>query len=127
MARTRRARRFSDVQQAAVDSLLRRHAFLLRRSPDYSERGLQNSDIVQAAHAEAKELLARSVDELVTQTLMQRVSQVLGVPSPDQPVAAFILPGLDLPVWFAIPAEDGIGSPEWKYGPDVTPIRSLGS
>jgi hypothetical protein len=108
-----------------IDSLLRKVAIKLSStSPDYIKRGLHNREIVQSAIAEAEEILRLEYRGVVSAYLMARIPVVL--PSPDddedEPTAFIsLLPGLDLPVWMAIPAEDARGPAGWKQQPDLTP------
>lgn len=113
--------RFSEEVVARVDSLIRRVAEARKKTePEYAERGLPNGLLVQACLDDAKNIMRRQYDEMVSGYLAVRIPIVLPAPSPTERTSFATLPGLDLPVWLSVPSADKHGS-GWKYQPDLTP------
>lgn len=114
-------KRFSDDTVIKIDSLIRRIAEKNRKEdPEYHHRGLTNPQLVQACLDEAKDILRRDTDELVSGYLAARIPIVLPAPSPSERTRFLTLPGLDLPIWLPVPHEEK-GGAGWKYQPDLTP------
>lgn len=116
-----RAKRFPSEVVARIDSLIRREAFAQKvKDESYKERGLTNSTIVSACLGEARDIMRRQYDEMVSGYLAIRIPLVLPEPSETEPTRYLTLPGLDLPAWLSVPPEDK-GEFGWKFQPDVTP------
>jgi hypothetical protein len=116
-----RKKRYPTEIVLRVDSLIRKVAEDLRREDDdYAEIGLVNSAIVTGCLSEAREIMRREFDEMVAGYLAARIPIVLPKPSETEETRYLTLPGLNLPVWLAIPREDK-GEFGWKFQPDVTP------
>jgi hypothetical protein len=114
-------KRFPEDVVARVDSLIRRVAEARKKTdPDYAERGLPNGLLVQACLEDAKDIMRRQYDEMVSGYLAVRIPLVLPAPSPTERTSFATIPGLDLPVWLSVPSADQHGS-GWKYQPDLTP------
>lgn len=122
-------RRFSDSLTVQIDALIRRVAFEKRRArePDarqqYAERGLQNNEIVTAAQREAEVILRGHHSAMVANYLSTRIPLVLPSQGKDERREFIaLLPGLNLPSWFAVPQDEESKGPfGWKFQSDVTP------
>lgn len=111
------------VKTALADLIRQTAEDLTGRLNDYTERGLTNAQIVAAAQPRAQVLCADETAALVGDLLAHMVPNVLTQNADTSPtIGQEMIPGLDLPRWFAVPAATDLdGRSGWKRALDVTP------
>jgi hypothetical protein len=90
---------------------------------DYRTAGLRNAAIVNAMLDDAVKLARHEHREMMAVLLSRFVPSVLGE-RPDGEIVKPLIPGLELPDWFAVPSPESVRSgPGWKKDRDCTPVE----